>query len=219
MQRDTAALNFSIGWREYKALPLVVILHALLIGHQFKSLSFNIAKSPGQSQRMQVSLVAPQLQQTQASQPKTPEITKTLKKVIPKKIIKKKKKKIAQKVVHQQPTRSHTKPSNNPSNSPSNRKLRALEMAKKNFNSLLSQYSRPNYPRKELRRGITGEVILSFLVKGNGEVSGIKIAQSSGNSALDQSAIDAARLWKFKNLGFETAQVVRLLKKVVYQIN
>lgn len=39
-------------------------------------------------------------------------------------------------------------------------------------------------------RGATGNVVVSFTVSGSGSVSNVKVVQSSGNSALDQAAIE-----------------------------
>lgn len=205
MQRTTAALNPTFNWKEYWALPIVAILHVILITYQANPKSFNVVMSPNIQQvvtRMQVAI------QTE-SKP-------VIKPVPKKKIIKKKpKKKIAKKAQKKQ-----TKPNEKVvAKQISTQKLKALELAKKNFNSLLLNYSKPQYPRRELRRGVTGVVILSFWVKGNGEVERIEISKSSGSNALDSSAVEAAKLWKFKDLGVQVSQVVRLNKRVVYQIN
>lgn len=206
MYSDTAALNFSISWKDYWMLPIVAILHVIIITYHVNPQSFNIAAAPNletPASRMQVSLnrVKPSIVRKTITKPRP---------IKKKSVIKKQKTKSVKQVAKVQKS---TSPSNN------THKLKALELAKKNFNSLLRSYSRPNYPRRELRRGITGEVILGFWVKGNGKVVQLKILRSSGNKALDLSALEAAKRWKFKDLGVKTAQVIQLNKKVVYQIN
>lgn len=197
MHRDTAALNFNLNWKEYWTLPLVALLHLGIITYQASYNSFNVSTSPNlkQATRIQVSLI-------QRSKP-TPVI---------KKVKKPAKKKVAAK--KPQPKQAKQVTANQ-----SNQKLEALELAKRNFKSLLKNYSRPEYPRRELRRGVTGAVILKFLVKGNGEVIKVSVAESSGNGALDSSAFQAAKQWKFKDLGISSNQVVSLVRRVVFNIN
>ncbi|MAW88805.1 MAG: hypothetical protein CMJ42_19980 [Phyllobacteriaceae bacterium] len=49
------------------------------------------------------------------------------------------------------------------------------------------------YPREARSRRIRGEVVLSFVVSGNGSVSGVRIARSSGSPILDRAASEAVR--------------------------
>ncbi|WP_052161471.1 TonB family protein [Hoeflea sp. BAL378] len=49
------------------------------------------------------------------------------------------------------------------------------------------------YPREARRQGIRGDVVVSFVVTGNGGVSSIRIARSSGSPVLDGAAADAVR--------------------------
>jgi TonB family protein len=202
MHRDTATLNFSFNWKEYWSLPLVGLLHLAIITYHANYNSFNVSTAPNLNQavRMQVSL--------QKRVKPTPVIKK-----VQKPIVKKKPKK---KVAKQKPL---PKVQKQVAATQSSHKLEALELAKKNFKSLLKNYSRPEYPRREFRRGVTGAVILKFLVKGNGEVVKISVAESSGNGALDSSAFNAAKEWKFKDLGISPGQVVSLVRRVVFNIN
>jgi len=55
----------------------------------------------------------------------------------------------------------------------------------------------PVYPLSAKRRGIEGTVALKIEVLPNGEPGRVEIARSSGDSSLDESARDAARLWRF----------------------
>jgi TonB family protein len=90
---------------------------------------------------------------------------------------------------------------------------------KKAFESVIRDYVAPHYPRLALRRGITGKVRLTLWVKGNGKLDKVLIAQSSGHQSLDQSALDAAKRWTFKDLSKEENQLFKLSKLVVYKIN
>lgn len=202
MHRDTAALNFTHNWKEYWALPLVIILHLIILTYQSNYKSFNVSTSPTieQTTRMKVSL------QKKPKQEDVVQIRKSFKR----------KKKLKKKQVVQKLPPKQTKQA---SANKSIKKIEALEVAKKNFKSLLKNYSRPEYPRRELRRGVTGSVILQFLVKGNGEVVRVSVAKSSGNGALDLSAFQAAKKWKFKDLGFSSQQVLSLARRVVFNIN
>tara|TARA_R110002020_G_scaffold58372_4_gene160058 strand:- start:23005 stop:24021 length:1017 start_codon:yes stop_codon:yes gene_type:complete len=49
------------------------------------------------------------------------------------------------------------------------------------------------YPGEAKRQGIRGDVVVSFVVTGNGGVSSIRIARSSGSPVLDGAAADAVR--------------------------
>jgi periplasmic protein TonB len=55
----------------------------------------------------------------------------------------------------------------------------------------------PVYPPKCLRLGIEGKVRIRILVGEDGRPQEVSIAKSSGEAALDQSAMDAVRKWRF----------------------
>lgn len=56
----------------------------------------------------------------------------------------------------------------------------------------------PNYPRRELRNRVQGEVVLRVLVDENGLPIDVQIAKSSGSAALDRAARDKVRhSWRF----------------------
>ncbi len=57
----------------------------------------------------------------------------------------------------------------------------------------------PIYPKDALDRGLEGKVSLSVLVAGDGSVSSVSVAKSSGHEVLDQAAVRAVkRDWKFQ---------------------
>lgn len=55
----------------------------------------------------------------------------------------------------------------------------------------------PSYPIEAKRRNIQGKVLVKVLVKTDGNPDSVDIARSSGNSSLDEAAIDAVRNWHF----------------------
>ena len=58
---------------------------------------------------------------------------------------------------------------------------------------------KPKYPESARRKGIEGTAKVKLEVDDRGNVTDVKIAQSSGNEALDKEAVRAARRWKLKN--------------------
>ena len=56
----------------------------------------------------------------------------------------------------------------------------------------------PHYPFRARRRGIEGEVLLSFVITGEGDVSQIKVLNSKPKGTFDEQAKQAVRVWKFK---------------------
>ncbi len=58
--------------------------------------------------------------------------------------------------------------------------------------------SRPSYPESARRKGIQGTTNVRLSLDSSGKVTTAAISKSSGNSALDASALKAARRWKFR---------------------
>jgi TonB family protein len=58
---------------------------------------------------------------------------------------------------------------------------------------------KPKYPEKARRRGVEGSTKVKLEVDERGNVTDVKVAQSSGNDDLDKEAVRAARRWKLKN--------------------
>ena len=56
----------------------------------------------------------------------------------------------------------------------------------------------PRYPRRALRRGESGEVLLRIQVDARGVPSQVDVASSSGSRDLDRAAVAAARRWRFR---------------------
>jgi periplasmic protein TonB len=56
----------------------------------------------------------------------------------------------------------------------------------------------PVYPRVARRRNYQGTVLLDVRVTARGTVAEVKVAQSSGYSVLDRSALNSVRDWRFE---------------------
>ena len=56
----------------------------------------------------------------------------------------------------------------------------------------------PGYPRRALRMGWQGAVVLCLTVGPNGTVTEAVVLESSGYDALDEAALEAARTWRFR---------------------
>lgn len=57
---------------------------------------------------------------------------------------------------------------------------------------------KPTYPRSAQRAGLQGTTTLTITIGTTGRVTSVRIAKSSGHTALDNAAVSAARTWKFK---------------------
>jgi TonB family protein len=70
---------------------------------------------------------------------------------------------------------------------------------------------RPNYPFHARRRGLEGEVLLSFVITENGTVSHLHVLRSSPAGVFDESARQAVKDWKFRpaQKGGEAVPVMR----------
>jgi protein TonB len=66
------------------------------------------------------------------------------------------------------------------------------------WNLKLVNMKPPVYPPRCLRRGIEGRVRVRVLVGENGRPQEVTIGESSGDSALDQAALEAVRDWRFE---------------------
>jgi protein TonB len=55
----------------------------------------------------------------------------------------------------------------------------------------------PDYPASAKKQGIEGVVILRILVSAEGEVADASVTASSGQTVLDESALEAVRKWEF----------------------
>lgn len=58
---------------------------------------------------------------------------------------------------------------------------------------------KPPYPKTAFRVGAEGTVDVAVEVNADGTVGAAKVARSSGNDALDQSALDTIARWRFRS--------------------
>ena len=68
----------------------------------------------------------------------------------------------------------------------------------KQFSETIAEHQKPIYPRVAKLRSIEGDVQILIRVLKSGLVEEVKVLSSSGYDSLDQSAISAAKNWKFK---------------------
>lgn len=54
------------------------------------------------------------------------------------------------------------------------------------------------YPQSALRRGIGGAASLCFHIEMDGTVSDVKVAETSGNDAIDRAAVNCVSTWRYK---------------------
>ncbi len=66
------------------------------------------------------------------------------------------------------------------------------------WNLKLLEMKPPVYPPRCLRLGLEGRVRVRVLVGENGRPQEVTVGESSGESALDQAALDAVRGWRFE---------------------
>lgn len=63
--------------------------------------------------------------------------------------------------------------------------------------AIKSAYPPPVYPKKSIKAGEEGKVLVLVSVGETGEAIEVRLLETSGHSALDDSAIMAVRQWKF----------------------
>lgn len=59
------------------------------------------------------------------------------------------------------------------------------------------RHPQPTYPRRALRQGLSGEVVVRALVGTDGRPRQIEILRSSAHRELDDAALQAVRRWRF----------------------
>jgi protein TonB len=62
----------------------------------------------------------------------------------------------------------------------------------------LDRDAAPDYPESAREDGVSGSVTLSYTVNGEGRVEDARVVKSSGDSRLDQAALEAAKKWRYK---------------------
>ena len=79
--------------------------------------------------------------------------------------------------------------------------------------------STPHYPKSSRRKGLQGRVVVTVTVGTSGKVSSCQISQSSGHSALDQSAVSAARRYRFRPAKNGLGQAVSVRKAIPFNFH
>lgn len=76
--------------------------------------------------------------------------------------------------------------------------------------------STPYYPKSARRKKLQGRVVVTVTVGASGKVSSCQISQSSGHSTLDQSAVSAARRYRFRPAKNGLGQAVSVRKAIPF---
>lgn len=74
----------------------------------------------------------------------------------------------------------------------------------------------PDYPKSARRKGLEGRAVVVVTVETSGKVSSCQITQSSGHSSLDQSALSAARRYRFRPAKNGLGQAVSVKKAIPF---
>lgn len=74
---------------------------------------------------------------------------------------------------------------------------------------------KPHYPFRARRRGIEGEVLLSFVITEAGFVNQVKVLHSEPPGTFDRFAENAVKMWKFKPAKKDGRNVSVLRKQLV----
>lgn len=86
----------------------------------------------------------------------------------------------------------------------------------KKFDQYIKHFEKPAYPRVALRRGIEGTVEIKLVLLGTGKIISVDLLKSSGSSMLDNSALSAAKMWKFSKLSNINTEEITITKKIVF---
>ena len=74
---------------------------------------------------------------------------------------------------------------------------KAAQAKRKVSSASVKSSSKPSYPRSLERKKITGQVKVKIQISSSGKVTSASIYKSSGHAAFDQSALKAAKRWRF----------------------
>lgn len=73
----------------------------------------------------------------------------------------------------------------------------------------VTKSAKPKYPANERNNKIEGVTVIRFLLDKDGSIESATIFSSSGNSALDEAALNAAYKWSFTPAKNSNGQNVR----------
>lgn len=71
------------------------------------------------------------------------------------------------------------------------------QFSEANYKANYAHNPKPDYPSIAKSRGWQGKVMLRVLVSAEGAGLSVAVDQSSGHEALDESAVEAVRRWRF----------------------
>ncbi len=99
-------------------------------------------------------------------------------------------------------------------------KKRQAALAKKIVRgaSIISRAS-PVYPKSAQRKNIQGRVVVTVTIDTNGQVSSSFVDRSSGNAALDASALKAARKFRFRPALNGLGKSITVKKKIPFDFH
>jgi TonB family protein len=66
-------------------------------------------------------------------------------------------------------------------------------LADRSVPEMISGRRAPKYPESAREKGIEGTVSVEYTISTDGDVTGVSVSSSSGNSQLDDAAMDAVR--------------------------
>ena len=75
----------------------------------------------------------------------------------------------------------------------------SVRTAEPDVQAAYKENPKPPYPKAAFRVGAEGTVEIAVEVNPDGAVSAVRLAQSSGNEWLDQSALDSVKGWRFRS--------------------
>lgn len=88
------------------------------------------------------------------------------------------------------------------------------------FNAAYLQNPAPYYPSAAKKRGAQGKVMLRVRVTKSGTAASVEVAQSSGHTSLDESAVKAVEDWRFvpAYVGLEAVEAT-VLVPIEFKLN
>ena len=74
-----------------------------------------------------------------------------------------------------------------------------VKISEPDLQAAYKENPKPPYPKAAFRVGAEGTVEIAVEINPDGTVAAVKLAQSSGNEWLDQSALDTVKGWRFRS--------------------
>ena len=78
-------------------------------------------------------------------------------------------------------------------------KQETVKISEPDLQAAYKENPKPPYPKAAFRVGAEGTVEIAVEINPDGTVAAVKLAQSSGNEWLDQSALDTVKGWRFRS--------------------